>query len=381
MASMEETRARQRERRRDRQRVVALVLIAALVFLALPGPAAAHGPPSPVATSYVARLSRVPAGLDAKVVNGDLRMWLRVPKLMTVVVLDYRGAPYLRFSRSGVQVNENSSMYYLNQAPVPATPPTNLSAGTPPHWRQVSSGHTYNWHDGRLHALATVALSPATKYVGRWSIPLEIDGRLASISGGVWHRASPPIVWFWPIIVMLACALAAWRSRRPALDARLARMLSVAALLGAAVAGSARELYGRPTVPAFHVVELAAILAFAAWGVRQVLVGRPGYFSFFTISLVALWEGVELIPTLTHGYTLTAVPGFVARASAVLCLGAGASLLLFVFRLVRPSAAQPVSGSTGRGVGDRVTEVAATPAAPAATAPGSPSSHPGSPAR
>ena len=41
---------------------------------------------------------------------------------MTVVVLDYRGAPYLRFSRSGVDVNQASSMYYLNQTPA-ETPP------------------------------------------------------------------------------------------------------------------------------------------------------------------------------------------------------------------------------------------------------------------
>jgi hypothetical protein len=337
MTSMEELRLRQRGSRRARH-LVAVALIGALISLTLPGTAAAHGPPAPVATSYVARLSRVPAGLDAKVVNGDLRLWMRVPEGMTVVVMDYRGAPYLRFSRSGVQVNESSSMYYLNQTPVPATPPTSLSASTPPHWKQVSSAHAYNWHDGRLHALATIALSPGTKYVGRWSIPLRIDGRRAAISGRVWHRANPSIVWFWPIIVLLACVLAAWRSRRAALDARLARLLGVAALLGTGVAGIARELYGRPTVSAFHIVVVAAILAFAFWGIRQVLVGRPGYLSFFVISLVALWEGVELIPTLTHGYTLTAVPAFVARASAVLCLGSGASMLLFVFRLVHSSA-------------------------------------------
>ena len=32
-------------------------------------------------------------------------------------MLDYRGVPYLRFTRSGVAVNENSEMYYLNQTP------------------------------------------------------------------------------------------------------------------------------------------------------------------------------------------------------------------------------------------------------------------------
>ena len=58
----------------------------------------AHGPVAPIASSYLARVGRVAAGIDAKVIDGDLRMWLRVVPSETVVVLDYRGAPYLRFS-------------------------------------------------------------------------------------------------------------------------------------------------------------------------------------------------------------------------------------------------------------------------------------------
>ena len=144
-----------------------VALLVVLISLgAFTDSAAAHGPSAPVATSYVARVSRVPAGLNAKVVNGDLKMWLRVPESMTLVVIDYRGAPYLRFSRSGVQVNENSSMYYLNQTPIPATPPSSLGRSTPAHWKQVSSGHTYDWHDGRLHALAT---SPCHRARRMWA--------------------------------------------------------------------------------------------------------------------------------------------------------------------------------------------------------------------
>lgn len=123
------------------------------------------------------------------------------------------------------------------------------------------------------------------------------------------------------------------------------RLLGPAALLGVAVAGVARKLYGRPTVSPFHVVELAAILAFVVWGARRLLVGRLGYLCFFAIALLALWEGVELAPTLIRGFTLAAVPGFVARTSAALCLGAGVGLLPFVFRLVRR-----ISGATERSV-------------------------------
>ena len=87
------------------------------------------------------RSSSVPAGLDAKVVDGDQRMWLSVPAGETVVVLDYSGAPYLRFNQRGVQVNQGSAMYYLNQTPIAETPPAGLSATTPPRWQQASGGH------------------------------------------------------------------------------------------------------------------------------------------------------------------------------------------------------------------------------------------------
>ena len=39
-----------------------------------------------------------------------------------MVVLDYQGAPYLRFTPGGVEVNTASAMYYLNQVPA-QTPP------------------------------------------------------------------------------------------------------------------------------------------------------------------------------------------------------------------------------------------------------------------
>jgi hypothetical protein len=59
---------------RPRRRVLALVLVGALIAMeAFPAVAEAHGPVAPIATSYPARLSAVPAGLDAKVVDGDLR--------------------------------------------------------------------------------------------------------------------------------------------------------------------------------------------------------------------------------------------------------------------------------------------------------------------
>jgi hypothetical protein len=302
-------------------------------WLGVPTAAQAHGPVAPVALDYRARVSATPSGIVAKVVDGDQRMWLRAVAGETVVVLDYRGAPYLRFSPAGVAVNHNSAMYYLNQTPVAATPPASLTSKTPPNWIRVSAGHAYGWHDGRLHALATVALPRGVSFVGRWTVPILLDGGRTAISGGLWHDGSPSVMWFWPIAVLVLCVLAAWRVRRPDLDQRTARLLAVGALSAVAAAAVGRGLHGRPAVSVLQLLEMAIVLGFALWGLVRVVVQRPGFLSYFVVALVALWEGLELVPTLVNGFVLIALPAFVARAATVLALGCGVGLLLMVFRL------------------------------------------------
>jgi hypothetical protein len=319
---------------KNRMRRVWVPLIAALsVLCAMPSTASAHGPIAPIASSYLARVASVPAGVRAKVIDGDQRMWLSVPSRMTLVVLDYRGAPYLRFSRIGVAVNQNSTMYYFNQTP-PEVPPRGLGPRTAPHWSGVSGGPAYSWHDGRLHALANVAIAPGTRYVGRWTIPVRVNGAPALIAGGLWHADDPSLVWFWPIVVLIACVLAAWRLRRPELDQLSARVLVWPALAATVVAAAARDLRGRPTVSPLQVVALTLVCAFVAWAVRQVGLRRATYFTYFVVGFVALWEGANLIPTLLNGFVLAAVPPFVARAASVVCLGCGVVLVLLAARLV-----------------------------------------------
>ena len=300
--------------------------------LALPATAAAHGPVDPAASSYEARVSQVPAGLTAKVIDGDQRLWLRVDPRRTVVVLDYQGAPYLRFSRRGVQVNKASAMFYLNQVPA-QTPPLRTGPRVAPIWSLVSSGHTYGWHDGRLHALATTVLPPGGGYLGPWQVPVRVDGASTAIAGGLDYAPSPSIVWLWPILVALACVLAARRLRRPELDERVARGLAATALAGFAVAVTGQQLHGRPSVSVGQAILLAIALAFAAWGTWRLLRRRHGWFTFFIIAAVAIWEGASLIAVLLDGYVLLALPPVLARVAVVTCLSAGVALLPVVFAL------------------------------------------------
>jgi hypothetical protein len=293
-----------------------------------------------LASSFLARVTAAPAGLEVKVVDGDQRLWLSAPASSTVVVLDYRGAPYLRFTPSGVAVNQNSEMYYLNQTPIAETPPSSLTRTTPPRWQTVTSAHAYGWHDGRLHALATVARLPGESYVGRWTVPLVVGGRQALIAGGLWHRDAPSPAWLWVIAVFVLCLLAAWRVRSPRLDAGIARGLATAVLVAVALASVGRELHGRPGLSGFSVAELVVILALVALGLRLVLRRRIGFLTIFVVAFVSVWEGVTLLTTLLNGYVLMAVPAALARGATVICLGGGIGLVLLALRLAeRPGRA------------------------------------------
>jgi hypothetical protein len=312
------------------------LLAALLVLLMLaaisPASAAADGPLTPTATDYLARITQVPPGIEATVVDGYLSLWLKVPADRKVVVLDFRGAPWVRFNRAGVQVNKNSQEYYLSQVPVPETPPGGLTRTTRPHWVSVSSGHSYMWREGRMHALAAVALTPGESYVGRWSITLDINGRRAQLVGGLWHTGAPSIVWFWPILVLLACTLAAWRVRSADLDRRLGQILTLTLLGLIAVATAARYLHGRPGIALGSVGFLIVILAAIAAAALGVLRRRAGLPLMLGTAIVALWTGLKMITVLTHGYVLLAIPAPLARCVVAALLGGSLGLALIGMR-------------------------------------------------
>lgn len=324
-------------------RVAAVLAGTMIAFMGLAPPAAAHGPVNPSASSFLARITGVPTGVSAQAVDGDQRLWLRVDPSLEAVVLDYTGAPYVRFSRSGVEVNENSAMYYLNQTPA-EIPPTGLGPGTAPKWHRVSSGHAYEWHDGRLHALATTARAPGQRYLGRWTVPIRIDGKAATIAGSLYYRPDPPLVWFWPIVVVLACVFAGLRLRRPELDSAVARSLALLALTAFAVAVVGQQLHGRPSVSILQIVFLVLELAFAAWGFRRILWRRHGWFVLFVIAAASIYQGATLIEVLLRGFVLLALPALVARIAVATCLATGAGLVPLVFRI----APQPEAGEDDR---------------------------------
>lgn len=329
---------------RPRPSLTAWLLAGVVAALALPAGAQAHGAVDPAASSYQARVGQVPEGTDATVVDGDLRLWMRAAPARPVVVLDYRGAPYLRFDRTGVSANRASAMWYLNQVPA-QTPPLGLTVHTPPHWEHVSSGHSYEWHDGRLHALASAARAPGAGFIGRWTVPLRVGGVPTAIGGGLYYAPGPSPVWFWPIVVVIACVLAALRLRRPSLDQRLARGLGATTLTAFLIVALARQLHGRPGISAGQLIVLGLEFAFAAWAATRMARGG-GWFVLFLVAAAAIWEGASLVGALLYGFVLLALPALPARLAVVACLAGGAGLLPVVFRLAeRPPGRRPVAES------------------------------------
>jgi hypothetical protein len=325
-----------------------LVTLVALTASLLLMPAAAHadGPVTPVATDYLARVTSAPTGMQAKVADGYLTLWVKAAPTAHVIVKDFQGAPWVKLTPAGVWVNHDSASYYLSQIPLPETPPKGLTATTPPHWLKVSSGHSYAWREGRMHALADIALPPGQTYAGRWRIPVTVNGHAGTIVGGLWRSDKPSVAWFWPIAVILICLLAAWRIRSERLDIRLRQGLTVLLLACLALAVVGRNLHGRPLVATSQIVLLAVELAALAAVAARLASGRAGRVLPVGVALVSIWGGLTMLTSLTHPYVLTALPADLIRAVTVVLLGGGLGLIAFAIRFAGTRAATAAAAAT-----------------------------------
>jgi hypothetical protein len=318
--------------------------LAALFF---PTTAFAHGRNAPVATSFQARVDQVPAGvpLQAKVVDGDRKLWLLVPPSSTLIVLGFQREPYIRFDPAGVELNLRSPTTYLNQPrPTYASRPTSASA--PPDWKRVTHAHSYSWHENRLHAVERLVHGDDARVVGRWSVPVELGGKATAISGTLSYVPGPRRrLWLLAVVAGVAAALAvAGRARRTT-----EAVLPVVALAAALIARLGREFYGRPDVSATSlvVVALSCLLAVALLGGLLRGRGERRQLVALMIGGLALYQGLTLAPTLTKGIVLAALPADVERtavATALACAVATLAVGIFAeaFERVRHTVRTPL---------------------------------------
>jgi hypothetical protein len=302
----------------------------------LPAPASAHvGRTPPAATDYLARITSLPPGLQARIVDGDRAIWMRAQPSLTVIVTGLRGEPYLRFSSAGVAVNTRSATWFLNRV-YPQVVPRGLTSTTPPQWKALTSQHWWTWPDGRLHTPALSAHPAGDVYLGRWVVPLVVDGRGTAIRGGLWQSAPASLLWFWPLLLLAACIPALLKLREARLEAPVGAALAGLALVAATVARLGRELYGRPTVSPWQLalvgvtclvaVALAALYSRRAWRpVGGILIG-----------IAAAAQGSELVSTLRDGWVLSAGPAWLERSATGLSLASGVALIVISLSLGLP---------------------------------------------
>jgi len=288
-------------------------------------------------------------GLEARIVDGDRRLWLRARQGLNVVVLGFQGEPYLRFSPAGVYVNENSPAYYLNRTR-PRAVPAGLDALARPRWHRVAPGQTYSWHEDRLHALAASARRPGSDLVGTWVIPVRIEGRRTQLTGSLLYSAGPSPVWFWPIAVVLFSLAALLRLRSRRLDAAASTVLAGVTLTAFVVGRAGRDLYGRPAVSAGELVGLGLTCLFALFLAAGLRSNEWRAIAALVVGVAGVYEGLALMGTLLHGHVLSALPPSVERSAVALCLAAGAGLLLITLVDEGPSEQQLRTQARERGL-------------------------------
>jgi hypothetical protein len=299
------------------------VAVAVGVFGA-PAEALAHGTAPVTALDFEARITSVggaAGSIEARVIDGDRKLELRVKGSQTVVVLGYAGEPFLRFAGDGVAVNQRSLTAVTNKLVKRGSLPA-LDSHAVPAWFVKTSRHSFAWHDHRLGP------KPGHRYgegdVAGWAIPVVVDGTPERIIGRLWHAQGPPL---WPWLVLLGVTLS---GAAALLTTRSRRVLEGTAIGGAALTGASALLLsiagslapGRPATAAWANIGIACFgagLGFALFAFApQARVAVAGI-----VALFAWFVALGYLGVLVHGYVIALLPAAVVRAATAAGVSAG----------------------------------------------------------
>ena len=323
--------------------------LVAIASLAAPAPASAHLKSGTLSTDFQARiggLKPVVSGIQARVLESDLLLQLRVAPARVVVVLGLLGEPFLRFSAVGVEANAASptagSARVIDRADAVTSPGV--------HWRLIRHGHVFAWHDNRLRPVPIVSAGSRQPHaVGSWKVPLIVDGRATILSGSEWYAAAPsPWPWIVAGVLLVALALLAGRRLTPGAQRLIAAALLLLAVAGLMSSWSGVILAGRATLAG----ELFAI-AFAGVSAVFLFVGvaaARGRKQLGVMALIGAFSATFALPLITiftHGFVLSALPGTAARITAAAAIVCGLSATAVCAPAVR--ALLSPDGAAGRG--------------------------------
>jgi hypothetical protein len=317
-------------------RLAGLAAVLAIMFTLInPVPASAHiagsgGSPSNYQTTVTAIRPALPTVGVTVGVGGQ---WVRVTNqgAAEIVILGYRGEPFLRLSDNRVQVNSLSSTA-AETGQIPAAP---VSAGplTEPSWVQLRDGDSATWTDARLDP------PPKSEWPsGSWELPLVVDGQQVTVLG-TRDRIPPPSPLPWVVALgLLIAAIAAigWRRNwhRP-----------MAAVIAGGILAFALHLLGtgfapQQSGPLFGWIGVGAVAAFS------ILIGAVAVIStlrrsesapdrVITVGIMVLLLAATDISVLWNSQLPFAGPAVLDRALTVLAYATALGLLVAGGRLVR----------------------------------------------
>ncbi|HZA17233.1 MAG TPA: hypothetical protein VE645_10160 [Pseudonocardiaceae bacterium] len=317
-------------------RLAVLATVLAIMFMLInPVPAWAHiagsgGSPS----NYQATVSGIqPAAPTVGVTVGVGGQWVRVTNqgAAEIVIVGYRGEPFLRLSGNRVEVNQLSSTA-AETGQIPGVPAADQSAE--PRWVQLRDGDSATWTDNRIDPES----HGDTQASGSWELPLVVDGRQVTVLG-TWDRVPPPSPWPWlGALVLLAAAIAAigWRRNwhRPMAAVIASGILAfVLHLLGT---GFAPQQGG----PVFGWIGVGAVGAFS------MLIGAVAVISTvrksesapdraITVGIMVLLLAATDISVLWNSQLPFAGPAVLDRALTAITYATALGLLVAGGRLVR----------------------------------------------
>jgi hypothetical protein len=289
------------------------VFVPALVALALPAQAAAHGRSATVALDYRLQLDRpvLTGDVVVRILDGDRDFSVASDAGDPVLVLGSLQEPMVRIAWPGVWVNADS----------PTAAADGLVAGGEHGWIPKGHGRSYTWHDHRLQPPSSSRPGPA----GRFSIGLDIAGRPSEISG-TFVRVARPAPWPWPVAAAAFVAGIAVALRRRSLRGTLT--LAVGVVAGAAALAEVTTFAVRDA-PTGGVAWLQVGTALTVAAVLAVLLvrlrGRARIHAAGVVGAVAAAVSLTSLPVFWHGVVISALPGAAARAVCGLAIVCGAT--------------------------------------------------------
>lgn len=169
--------------------------------------------------------------IAVEMIGGDSFMNLELVTPAEVIVIGYRGEPYLRFDPSGeVYENRRSPSAWLNQERYGSgQPPDYTDPEADPQWLLVGDSGRYAWHDHRSHWMSEIR--PLGRSAGdvvlEATVPITVDGQPVIISVSSAWLVGPPV---WPLIagIALGAGVAAFALRHQ----RSPRLVSASIMAG-----------------------------------------------------------------------------------------------------------------------------------------------------